>query len=337
MRAGQNSPASRCRGQRGRRDCHPPRSCRTGRTASRRRGSRRRGLPSTARRRRAAQRDAVGTYRNAARGQGSRRRITAHPGAAIAAAGARRLRRGLGAACPSPGGPREARRSSCRRASCMLREQSMCGIAGLYAPEQVAPEARLAAVEAMCRRMAARGPDAHALLAPAAGLVLGHRRLSIIDLDARSNQPMWSADGRLVIVYNGEIYNYRELRRELLAAGEVLRTDGDTEVLLALYARHGRQMLTRLRGMFALAIWDARESCLWLARDPHGLKPLYYAAGAHGFVFASQVKALLASGLLATEPSGPGLAGFYLWGSVPEPWTTHAAIQALPAGHWLEV
>jgi asparagine synthase (glutamine-hydrolysing) len=213
----------------------------------------------------------------------------------------------------------------------------MCGIAGVYPAGRDTPEVPFGAVEAMCARMASRGPDARGVLACADGPVLGHRRLSVIDLDARSNQPMSSADGRCSIVFNGEIYNYRELRRGLLEQGEPLRTDGDTEVLLALYRRHGTEMLSRLRGMFALAIWDAPERRLWLARDPFGIKPLYYADTAHGFLFASQVKALLASGLVSAQPSSAGLAGFFLWGSVPDPWTTHRQVHALPAGHWLDV
>lgn len=214
----------------------------------------------------------------------------------------------------------------------------MCGIAGVYPDRKVPPERVQRAVEAMCERMIARGPDAHGTLRLGpGGPVLGHRRLSIIDLDARSNQPMTSADGRYAIVYNGEIYNYRELRRGLLERGEALATQGDTEVLLASYRLHGRDMLARLRGMFAFAIWDAAERKLLLARDPHGIKPLYYGVGPAGFAFASQVKALLASGLVSSEASPAGLAGFYLWGSVPEPWSIQRDILALPAGHWLEV
>ena len=190
----------------------------------------------------------------------------------------------------------------------------------------------------MTEHMATRGPDGQGLLALGPGApVLGHRRLAIIDLDARSNQPLSSADGRLTIVYNGEIYNYRELRSQLLGCGESFRTTSDTEVLLALYRREGRAMLARLRGMFAFALWDAQAERLLLARDPHGIKPLYYAEVAAGFVFASRAKAVLASGLVPSAPSPAGLAGFYLWGSVPEPWTVYRAVQSLPAGHWLEV
>lgn len=181
-----------------------------------------------------------------------------------------------------------------------------------------------------------RGPDAEGLWS-SAGMVLGHRRLAILDLDARANQPMVSADGRYAIVFNGEIYNFRELRRELEADGVAFRTTSDTEVLLTLFAREEERMLPRLRGMFAFAIWDTQSRELFLARDPYGIKPLYYTRTKLGFAFASQVKALLASGLVTLEPEPAGMAGFYLWGSVPEPWTLYRDVFALPAGHCLRV
>ena len=188
----------------------------------------------------------------------------------------------------------------------------------------------------MTRRMSSRGPDAEGHWYGNV-VVLGHRRLAILDLDVRSNQPMHSLDDRYSIVFNGEIYNFRELRAELEAAGEVFKTTSDTEVLLALYARHGEHMLPRLRGMFAFAIWDSQSRELFLARDPYGIKPLYCTQVRDGFLFASQVKALLASGLLNPEIESAGLAGFYLWGSVPEPWTLYHGVMALPAGSYLRV
>jgi len=183
----------------------------------------------------------------------------------------------------------------------------------------------------MADRMRLRGPDAEGLW-QSSGVVLGHRRLAILDLDPRSTQPMHWSDGNLTIVFNGEIYNFRELRAELEAEGVAFRTTSDTEVLLALYARDRDRMLPRLRGMFAFAIWDARAHELFLARDPYGIKPLYYAQTQCGLVFASQVKAILVSGLVSPSPEPAGLAGFYLWGSVPEPWTLYRGILALPCG-----
>ncbi len=148
---------------------------------------------------------------------------------------------------------------------------------------------------------------------------------------------MTFSNERYVLVFNGEIYNYRELKRELEAQGERFRTTSDSEVILALYERMGEKMLPRLRGMFAFAIWDTQSRELFLARDSYGIKPLYYAETPYGLLFASQVKALLASGLISAEIEPAGLAGFYLWGSVPEPWTTFRNVRSLPAGSWMRV
>lgn len=212
----------------------------------------------------------------------------------------------------------------------------MCGLTGLVLKENSADECLTENVHRIIAYMRARGPDAEGLWSDK-GIVLGHRRLAILDLDPRANQPMVSSDGRHVIVFNGEIYNFRELRRNLAADGVAFRTTSDTEVLLVLFARDGERMLPRLRGMFAFAIWDTMAGELFLARDPYGIKPLYYAQTAHGLIFASQVKALLASGWVSPELEPAGLAGFYLWGSVPEPWTLYRNVFALPAGHWLRV
>jgi len=139
-----------------------------------------------------------------------------------------------------------------------------------------------------------RGPDdAGEYIDPAVGVMLGHRRLSIIDLSPAGHQPMLSDDGSVVISYNGEIYNYRELRADLSAAGVAFRGDSDTEVLLRLYEKHGAAVLPRLNGVFALAIYDKRAGELLLARDGLGIKPMYYVADDEGFRFASEVKALL--------------------------------------------
>lgn len=214
----------------------------------------------------------------------------------------------------------------------------MCGIAGIYAFHGSSPPVDRAELRTVRDYMAARGPDGHGEWFSSDGRVgLGHRRLAIIDLTDAGAQPMSSADGQLVITYNGEIYNHRELRRELEAAGRVFKSGSDTEVLLQLYAEHGEGMLTRLRGMFAFALWDARKRALLLARDAFGIKPLYYSHAKSGFRFASQVKALLAGGQVDTTPEPAGHAGFFLWGSVPAPWTLYRGIQALPAGHLMRV
>ena len=163
----------------------------------------------------------------------------------------------------------------------------MCGIAGFVSTETAVEPSSVDAVRRMTDRMRLRGPDAEGMWT-GQGVILGHRRLAILDLDARSNQPMAWSDGDLTMVFNGEIYNFRELKSELEGQGVVFRTTSDTEVLLALYAREGERMLPRLRGMFALAIWDARSRELFLARDPYGIKPLYYAQTSRGLLFASQ-------------------------------------------------
>jgi len=212
----------------------------------------------------------------------------------------------------------------------------MCGIAGFVSVDGGVVSSTVDVVRRMAERMRLRGPDAEGLW-QAAGVVLAHRRLAILDLDARSNQPLMAGDGKSSIVFNGEIYNFRELRAELQAKGVTFRTTSDTEVLLEMYAREGAAMLLRLRGMFAFAIWDTERRELFMARDPYGIKPLYYAQLPGGFLFASQVKALLASGMVDTALEAAGLAGFYLWGNVPEPWTLYRGVLALPAGCWMRV
>lgn len=212
----------------------------------------------------------------------------------------------------------------------------MCGLAGFFAHAACGAPVGRATLIAMRDRMALRGPDGAGLwIAPDGRTGFGHRRLSIIDLSETGAQPMPTPDGRYTIAYNGEIYNYRALRAELIEQGTAFAGNSDTEVVLHLYARYGAGMLTKLRGMFALAIWDAHARTMFLARDPLGIKPLYYADSGGTLRFASQVKALLVDPAISRDPSPAGLAGFQLTGSVPEPFTAYRAIHALPAGHWL--
>ena len=209
----------------------------------------------------------------------------------------------------------------------------MCGINGIFAYGADAPPADLAALRRTRDRMAPRGPDGAGEWVSGDGRVaFGHRRLSIIDLRSVADQPMHDATGTLSVVFNGEIYGYRALRADLAAQGAVFRTESDTELLLHLWRRHGPAMLGWLRGMYAFALWDAGAQTLFLARDPYGIKPLYLADDGRTLRFASQVKALLAGGGVDTTPEPAGHAGFFLWGSVPEPWTLHRGIRALPAG-----
>src|SRR6516165_73360 len=210
----------------------------------------------------------------------------------------------------------------------------MCGVNGIFAYHSAANAPDEVELLATRDAMRARGPDGSGLWwSSDRRCGLGHRRLSILDLSERASQPMASDDGKLVITFNGEIYNYNALRVELEAAGARFRTTSDTEALLHLYARYGVAMVHRLRGMFAFAIWDEIRRELFLARDPYGIKPLYTANDGWTFRFASQVKALLAGGRVSRDVEPAGVVGFHLFGSVPEPFTLYRDIRALPAGH----
>src|SRR5437588_1422734 len=204
----------------------------------------------------------------------------------------------------------------------------MCGIAGVVTAN---PEDRL---HSMLRSLEHRGRDDEGVwTAPAIDGVsacLGHRRLSIIDTSSAGHQPMISAEGRFVISLNGEIYNYRGLREQLRSKGHQFRTESDTEVLLAAWTEWGAECLPRLNGMFAFAVWDERERSLALVRDRVGIKPLYFAelngaasqrqSGACGFLFASEPKAILASGLIKPELNIEALHQFltFLWTPHPK-------------------
>ncbi|MGH8568926.1 MAG: asparagine synthase (glutamine-hydrolyzing), partial [Gammaproteobacteria bacterium] len=210
----------------------------------------------------------------------------------------------------------------------------MCGICGkvyLDASRRI----ERAEIAAMRDTMLSRGPDAAGIhLDRHAGI--GHRRLSIIDLEA-SVQPMSNEDGTVWIVYNGEVYNFVELRRELLARGHRFRTAGDTEVIVHLYEEFGQECVTRLRGMFAFAIWDSRSDALFLARDRVGIKPLYYMLDDRAFLFASELKALLADERCwaTREIDLDALHSYFSFLCVPDPVCIYRGIRKLPAGHTL--
>lgn len=212
----------------------------------------------------------------------------------------------------------------------------MCGLAAIMAISGAVGPVGPSELDAMGNAMRNRGPDGGgSWISPDGRLGLAHRRLAIIDLSPDGAQPMASACGRLRIVFNGEIYNYRELRDELAATGVVFRSHSDTEVLIEMYRRHGIAMLERLRGMFAFVLWDEDKRGLLVARDHFGIKPLYLSEGGGCVRLASQVKALLAGGGIDTTPDMAGRAGFLLWGHVPEPFTLYRGIRAVPAGGWL--
>jgi asparagine synthase (glutamine-hydrolysing) len=204
----------------------------------------------------------------------------------------------------------------------------VCGIAGVASsePQGVSPEllARMAAV------LRHRGPDGYGYYA-GARVGLAHVRLSVIDL-AGGAQPLANEDGRVLVTYNGEVYNYRELREELLAAGHEFRTESDTEVLVHAYEQWGEEMLGRLNGQFAFAIYDRRSETVFLARDRFGVRPLHYAERAGTLYFASEIKALFATGEIPAEPDYGALDEVFTFWAARPPRTPFAGVRALEPG-----
>ena len=211
----------------------------------------------------------------------------------------------------------------------------MCGINAVFAYRDSAPPVDRDEVIATRECMHSRGPDAgDAWFSDDGRVGLGHRRLAIIDLSPGGAQPKHF--GSLTLVFNGEIYNYRELRAQLEARGRRFTSQSDTEVLLQLYDEKQESMLGELRGMFAFSLWDGARRRMLLARDPYGIKPLYYADDGGTIRIASQVQAL-ANGKVSKQFDPAGAAGFFLRGTVPEPFTMYRAIRALPAGSYAYV
>ena len=213
----------------------------------------------------------------------------------------------------------------------------MCGLTGVFGPGDV----RDRVARASCA-IEHRGPDHDATvdLRADAGWRAGafaHRRLAIIDLSSASDQPMISRDGRWTLVFNGEIYNYRELRDELLSGGVVFQSAGDTEVLLEGFRREGARFLARLRGMFAFAAWDSVAARGYVARDPFGIKPLYLCCSGERVAFASELRALLAAGWSSRVVDRAAVASFLTFGSVLEPRTMLRDVTMLPAGTMAEI
>jgi asparagine synthase (glutamine-hydrolysing) len=206
---------------------------------------------------------------------------------------------------------------------------SMCGIAGFWLHD--AP-ASLETVRAMCDQIRYRGPDDEGYHLDG-GCALGMRRLSIIDL-ATGHQPISNEDGSVWIVFNGEIYNFQELRRRLIDQGHRFQTNSDTETIVHLYEQEGVEGLERLRGMFAFAIWDARRRQLLLARDRLGKKPLYYAHTPRGLWFASEMKCLRSAGV-PEDLDAEALRLYFQFSYIPDPWTPFSSIRKLPPGTWL--
>lgn len=242
----------------------------------------------------------------------------------------------------------------------------MCGIAGILTLERPVDAGLVASVLRMMDAQTHRGPDDWGLLLPAGALddsevrallgafdrqhirtypgaraapaaVLGTRRLSILDLSPRGRMPMGNGDGRIWLTYNGEIYNFRELRDELKGRGYSFHSDTDTEVILHGYEEWGDEVVQNLRGMFAFALWDAPKEKLFLARDPTGIKPLYYYTDNRVFLFSSELRALLESRLVSRRLSPEGLASYLECGSVQTPWTIIQGVRSLEPGHYMVV
>src|SRR5271170_3733631 len=206
----------------------------------------------------------------------------------------------------------------------------MCGIAGVVTESSA--ERFRAAAERMAEAMHHRGPDSHGV-AFLGECLLVNARLAIMDLSERGRQPMSNAAGNVWITYNGEAYNAAELREQLTARGRQFRSTTDTEVVLQLYEEYGECSVEAIRGMFAFAIWDARTSKLVLARDRMGIKPLYVARSGAQLVFGSELKTLLASGLVERRLDPASLRIYLQLGHVPPPWTIVQRVQPLEPGH----
>jgi asparagine synthase (glutamine-hydrolysing) len=205
----------------------------------------------------------------------------------------------------------------------------VCGICGILATAE-GFETGLMHLEEMCNTMSHRGPDDGGTWRATDGAVaLGHRRLSIVDLSAAGRQPMCNEDGTVWITYNGEVYNHRALRAELESKGHVYRSTTDTESILHLYEEEGPRCVERLHGMFAFAIWDTRRRELFVARDRLGIKPLYYAQPPGGFVFASEIKALLKHVAISADLDEEAFAHYLTFLCTPAPLTMFQGIRKL--------
>src|SRR5215468_10355224 len=207
----------------------------------------------------------------------------------------------------------------------------MCGIAGIISESGGLLETQLAP---MIEAQAHRGPDAWGVWSEDL-CALGHRRLSIIDLSEAGRQPMANADGGILITFNGEIYNFQQLRRELESLGHNFRTRTDTEAIIYAYEQWGVDCLAKLRGMFAFGIWDRKRRRLFLARDRVGKKPLFYAQFGDRFLFASELQGILADKEVPREVDPPAIDAYLSYGYVPAPHTAIKGVYKLPPAHYL--
>ncbi len=210
----------------------------------------------------------------------------------------------------------------------------MCGIVGALDFGGSATDRET--LQSMTNALSHRGPDGEGIEV-SGEIGLGHRRLRVIDLSTRADQPLWNQRRDLAIVFNGEIYNFRELRRDLVAEGATFRTWSDTEVVLELYAREGEGAVRRLDGMFAFAIWDKRRKRLFLARDRSGKKPLYFYDDGRRFLFSSEIKAILRHPAVSLEPNFEALPFYLTYGYFPQPLTPYKNVTALAPASWMVI
>ncbi len=211
----------------------------------------------------------------------------------------------------------------------------MCGIAGIVG-SNLSGDKLEELLRGFERDLHHRGPDdCGFFVSKDGGAGLVNTRLAILDLSSAGHQPMHSSDGRYTIVFNGEIYNFEELRAELSEEGESFVSHSDTEVILKMYARYGPDCVREFAGMFGIAIWDEVEKSCFIARGPLGVKPLYYSTDGEKLVFASELRSILNTGLVSRRVSSQALSGYLLFGAVPEPLTLVEGVRALPAGHYM--
>jgi len=210
----------------------------------------------------------------------------------------------------------------------------MCGIAGLFGPEEsMSPDRRRAVVRQMCQVIEHRGPDDDGFHIDG-GMAIGMRRLAIIDLFT-GKQPICNEDGSVWIVFNGEIYNFQEIREDLIRRGHTFQTGTDTEVIVHLYEDEGERCVERLRGMFAFAIWDKRDRSLFIARDRVGVKPLHYWMAGETLVFGSEIKSILQHPDVTRDVNLEAISEFLTFGYVPDPASAFRGIHKLMPGHTL--
>ncbi len=209
----------------------------------------------------------------------------------------------------------------------------MCGIAGIYTKQSATPEELSRVVHSMTDCLTHRGPDDQGFYI-GKNVALGHRRLSIIDLKT-GHQPIFNEDRTICIVFNGEIYNYKEIKAELLQKGHRFSSESDTETIIHAYEEWGEESVHRLRGMFSFCIWDERQDKLLLVRDRLGEKPLFYAYRNGSLVFASEMKAILAGPHADRSMDMEALGAYFTFSYIPAPMTIFKGIRKLPPGHLL--